>query len=568
MFKYYSLVMEVDDESKSESTQADGVIREGKANIRHPSFVFYNKVQEFNRDLTIHLINTYLKYELWKDGNKNKSQFESYSTEGITIVDALSATGLRSVRYALECADKYLVKSIIANDISKKAIETIEENIQKNNVEHIVKANHQDAALFLYMNRGLKQRFTIVDIDPYGCPAPFLDAAVQSVVDGGMLMVTSTDMAILCGNHTETCYAKYGSISLKSKFCHEMALRIILRSIESQANKYGRYIIPLVSLSIDFYARVFVQVFTSPSEAKRSASKSAYVYLCTGCESFELQRLCVVKNKKQKSQSQERDQSTSQENGEDYSNTYSPSYGPVVDRFCQHCGKQFVVGGPIWADSIHSGDFLGKMKSSLNTMINENNEEQFATQKRLHGLVHLVSEELPNVPLHYCLDRLCKIVHCRVPPMKVIRSAILNSGFSVSYSHTCKTSIKTNAPSSLIWNIIRKWCQISNSEINLKEHEPGYKILEKEITDQVSFEIHQLAEPFSKEMQLLRYQMNPQENWGPKSKPSKDNQQDKRASNQGKNTIKKVKLLKEFPCKKFQSNNCDLGDSCKYSHSK
>jgi tRNA (guanine26-N2/guanine27-N2)-dimethyltransferase len=61
-----------------------------------------------------------------------------------------------------------------------------------------------------------------VDLDPYGCPSPFLDAAVQCVSDGGVLLVTCTDMAVLAGNCPETCYSKYGAISLHIKACHEM----------------------------------------------------------------------------------------------------------------------------------------------------------------------------------------------------------------------------------------------------------------------------------------------------------------------------------------------------------
>ena len=48
-----------------------------------------------------------------------------------------------------------------------------------------------------------------VDLDPYGSPSVFLDSAVQSVVDGGMLMCTATDMAVLCGGNAEVCYSKY-----------------------------------------------------------------------------------------------------------------------------------------------------------------------------------------------------------------------------------------------------------------------------------------------------------------------------------------------------------------------
>ena len=65
-------------------------------------------------------------------------------------------------------------------------------------------------------------RFNVIDIDPYGSASPFLDAAVQSVSDGGFLLVTCTDMGVLCGNHSEACFGKYGGMSLKAKFCHEM----------------------------------------------------------------------------------------------------------------------------------------------------------------------------------------------------------------------------------------------------------------------------------------------------------------------------------------------------------
>lgn len=65
-------------------------------------------------------------------------------------------------------------------------------------------------------------RFDAIDLDPYGSAATFLDSAVQAVSDGGILLVTCTDMGVLCGNHSEACFGKYGSMSLKAKFCHEM----------------------------------------------------------------------------------------------------------------------------------------------------------------------------------------------------------------------------------------------------------------------------------------------------------------------------------------------------------
>ena len=51
---------------------------------------------------------------------------------------------------------------------------------------------------------------------------------------------------------------------------HEQAVRIVLASLERSAARYQRHIVPLISLSMDFYVRMFVRVYTRPEEAKRS----------------------------------------------------------------------------------------------------------------------------------------------------------------------------------------------------------------------------------------------------------------------------------------------------------
>ena len=38
----------------------------------------------------------------------------------------------------------------------------------------------------------------------------------------GLLCVTCTDMSVLCGNHADSSHSKYGSMSLKARYCHEM----------------------------------------------------------------------------------------------------------------------------------------------------------------------------------------------------------------------------------------------------------------------------------------------------------------------------------------------------------
>lgn len=75
------------------------------------------------------------------------SQIKLYSSvnlqNGITILEALSATGLRSIRYAREIPG---VKEVIANDFNEDAVETIKKNVEHNMVEDMVTTSMSDAS--------------------------------------------------------------------------------------------------------------------------------------------------------------------------------------------------------------------------------------------------------------------------------------------------------------------------------------------------------------------------------------------------------------------------------------
>lgn len=48
---------------------------------------------------------------------------------------------------------------------------------------------------------GSARAWDLVDVDPFGSCAPFLEAAIAAAADGGVVAVASTDMAVLCGRH-------------------------------------------------------------------------------------------------------------------------------------------------------------------------------------------------------------------------------------------------------------------------------------------------------------------------------------------------------------------------------
>ena len=386
--------------------QQDKIITEGKAKIFFPKNVFYNPVQEFNRDMSIavtsQVIATMISSD--KDEQKNANEVDgskvNQKVKQIRILEALAATGLRSIRFALEIPH---VTEIVANDFDEKAVEYIRRNAAENGVYHLIKPSFADASMLMYQSRKFSDRFQVIDLDPYGSPTPFLDAAIQSIADGGLLSVTCTDMAVLCGNSPEKCHSNYGSVALKSRFCHELALRILLRSIESHANRYSRYISPLLSISVDFYCRVFVRISTSQQAVKQSASKLSHVFHCTGCGSFHLQRLCEKVR-----------------TGEKESNfKFIPSSATVVEGACKNCLGRHVLGGPIWSDPIHDPEFVEELLLTL-----EKRKNEFKTSERMIGILTVIKEELQQHPLYYDMDNICATLHCKNPGFVPLRCMI------------------------------------------------------------------------------------------------------------------------------------------------
>lgn len=412
------------------------------------------------------------------------------------MLEALSATGLRSIRYAKEVPG---IRQIIANDLSASAVRSIVENIKLNEVESIVTASEANAMTLMYNSCSNNDRFDAIDLDPYGNPTMFLDGAVQSVAEGGLLLVTATDMAVLAGNTPESCYAKYGSIPLKTKACHEQALRILLRCIESHATRYGRYIKPLLSISADFYVRVFVRVFTSPLQCKLSSSKQSMFYQCTGCSALAFQSLGILKpNPTPKNPTQQK---------------YCLPVVAAIKENCEHCNHRYHMGGPIWTAPIHDFEFIDELLKTINA----EPYCKLVTHQRMLGTLSVVREELLDVPLYYAVDKLCSVIKLEVVPILKFRSALLHAGYRVSFSHACKSSIKTDAPMKVLWDILRTWAKTHPVKTeHFVGNLPLKNILSQEPENEYNLnEIHRDANPESRKSSIARFPVNPAAHWGP-----------------------------------------------------
>ena len=95
---------------------------------------------------------------------------------GMRIFEALAATGLRSARY---CREVPRVAECIANDLQQTAVEAAKRNLALNGVcPQRARAQRNDAIAAMFEARLPLERFDVVDLDPYGSPAPFLDTAL------------------------------------------------------------------------------------------------------------------------------------------------------------------------------------------------------------------------------------------------------------------------------------------------------------------------------------------------------------------------------------------------------
>ena len=64
--------------------------------------------------------------------------------------------------------------------------------------------------------------FDIIDLDPYGSVVPFLDSAVESIRDGGLMCITCTDTKVTCGPDISKCYYYYGTTRAKVQHFNEV----------------------------------------------------------------------------------------------------------------------------------------------------------------------------------------------------------------------------------------------------------------------------------------------------------------------------------------------------------
>jgi tRNA (guanine26-N2/guanine27-N2)-dimethyltransferase len=324
--------------------------------------VFYNRQMEFGRDISVML---------------GREVF----TEGARILDGLAATGARGLRLANECGVK---AEFVLNDRSLSAAVLMKQNADLNSLGHI-RITCMDLRSLL-----AEEQFDYIDIDPFGSPIDFIDAAVQSCRNKGVIALTATDTAPLYGTYPKTCLRRYGALSAKSPFAHETGLRIMIGQTVRAAASHDRTCEPMLCYHADHYFRCYLRIMNGAAKADLAIKKLGFARY----EKGSLERSIEMENPEQE------------------------------------------FAGPLWTGELHSRELLEKMRAT----------GDLGTAPRCDKMLEVWREEQKAPPLFYRVDEFAKMTKHSPPRLVEFVSRLREKDEKASRTHFDPKGFKTDLP--------------------------------------------------------------------------------------------------------------------------
>ena len=357
--------------------------------------VFYNPVMELNRDISVLALQAY----------------QMTANREISICEPLASSGVRGVRYAKEI---HGVSKVLLNDMNTRAVKMAKHNVQLNKLDDRVSVKHKDANCLLSCHGAPRKRFDVVDVDPFGTPVPYLDSALRALRNKGLLALTATDLAPLCGVHVKACVRKYGGRPLRTEYCHELAVRLLTGCVATLAAKHEIGIRLLFSHSTDHYIRVYAEIDYGAKKADESLRNMGYILHCFNCLHRET--------------------------------TVAPFSTHIEN--CPECGSRMDYAGPLWLGRIMDKHFCEAMQK-------ENTQRPFKNNVRITKLLSLARDEAEAPLTYYVIDTISNKLSLPVPPVVVMLKTLRDNGFQAVPTHFNSRGLRTNAPALAIQEMLK-----------------------------------------------------------------------------------------------------------------
>ena len=358
--------------------------------------VFYNPVMELNRDIAVLALQAH----------------QRIVNREISICEPLTSSGIRGVRFAVEIRG---VKKVLIGDINERAFNLAKHNVRLNGLQERVTAQHKDANCLLSCHGAPHKRFDVVDVDPFGSPVPYLDSAIRALRNNGLLAVTATDLAPLCGVHSKACVRKYGGKPLRTEYCHELAVRLLTGCIATLAAKHDISISVVFSHCTDHYIRVYAEIAYGAKKADESVKNLGYVLHCFNCLHRE---------------------------------TAKDPFTKHIEK-CPECGSKMDYSGPLWLERIFDRQFC-------ELMAKENTHKAFRNSGKIAKLLSLAKGEAEAQATYYVLDKISDKLALPVPSVDAMLQILRDSGFQAVPTHFNSRGIRTGAPALTVQNLLQK----------------------------------------------------------------------------------------------------------------
>jgi len=357
--------------------------------------VFYNPRMRLNRDTSVLALVVHQKR----------------LSRPLVICEPMCGTGVRGIRLALEVPG---VKKAILGDLNPNAVMLARKNTALNEVSEKVEVRLMDANQLLSSHGGPSNRFDYTDIDPYGSPSPYLDSMARACRNNGMIALTATDMAPLCGVNPRACLRKYGGQPLRTKYCNETALRLVIGALVKAVALHKFTARPVFSYAADHYVRIYAVLEKGALAADRGLQKIGFLLHCINC----LNRRTV-------------------------------NFHELINSdTCEVCGSKYKIGGPLWLGKIAETDFCEEMLSISNAT-------PLSSNLRLIRLIKRVQGEVEFEPTYYNIDLLCSKLGVASLPMNDVLSALKETGFQAARTHFDDRGVKTDASIVELKNILK-----------------------------------------------------------------------------------------------------------------
>ncbi|MCI0562028.1 MAG: tRNA (guanine(10)-N(2))-dimethyltransferase [Nitrososphaera sp.] len=364
------------------------LVPESSLTAKVPAMVpaFFNPAGRLSRDLSI------LAYRA-----------VATSLPSRTFADSFAGVGARALRVAAEAPE---IEQVYANDINATAIAAAKQAAGLNSVTGKCHFSINEVCRFLMQGTQEGERFGIVDLDPFGTPAKHVDCVLRAVMDGGLVSITATDTAVLCGVYPEVCLRRYYGRPLNNSYGNEVAIRLLTSLLALTASRLELAIRPIFAHSTMHYLRIYAKVVVSSSQANDVYRDIGYVMHCFQCG----HRLKV------------------------------DEYGGK--RECEICGSGMRAGGQMWTSQLHDRDVIMKML-------------QLEPDRQCKKLLDAAADEASGIPYYFRSDEISARLKTNPRSVEEIIEMLKSAGFSASRTALNPAAFKTDARIDQIVSVLK-----------------------------------------------------------------------------------------------------------------